>query len=62
MALVKKYDLLGIYTYRILLSVLSRIHWGMGLFCFWAFASFFLIMNRFREPMAYTQLVVLAWE
>lgn len=27
------------------LPVLNRIHWGMGLFCFWAFASFCLVRN-----------------
>jgi hypothetical protein len=27
------------------LSVFRRIHWGMGLFCFWALASFCLVRN-----------------
>lgn len=26
--------------YLMVLPVLNRIHWGIGLFCFWAFASF----------------------
>lgn len=27
------------------LPVFRRIHWGMGLFCFWALASFCLVRN-----------------
>jgi hypothetical protein len=27
-------------SYLMVLPVLNRIHWGMGLFCFWALASF----------------------
>jgi hypothetical protein len=30
-------------TYRIVFPVRRRIHWGMGLFCFAAFASFCLV-------------------
>ena len=32
-------------TYRIVLPVRSRIHCGMGRFCFAALASFFLVRN-----------------
>jgi hypothetical protein len=32
-------------AYLMVLSVFRRIHWGMGLFCFWALASFCLVRN-----------------
>lgn len=36
-------------TYRMVLSVRRRIHWGMGRFCFCFFAKCFLILNVFWE-------------
>jgi hypothetical protein len=32
-------------AYLMVLPVFRRIHWGMGLFCFWALASFCLVRN-----------------
>jgi hypothetical protein len=32
-------------SYLMVLPVRSRIHWGMGRFCFWALASFCLILK-----------------
>lgn len=35
----------SVLAYLMVLSVFRRIHWGMGLFCFWALASFCLVRN-----------------
>ena len=36
-------------SYLIVLSVLRRIQWGMGLFCFWATAKVRLVLKDFWE-------------
>lgn len=36
-----------VVSYRMVLPVRRRIHWGMGRFCFWALASFCLVLKVF---------------
>lgn len=35
--------------YLMVLSVLNLIHWGKGLFCFWALAIFCLVLKDFWD-------------
>jgi len=46
----KMINISGSVTYRIVLSVRMRIHWGIGRFCFCFLAKIFFILKVLWEP------------